>query len=236
MPYVKFILPTAPTQPVTMNMGMSMPSWYDITGLDERANENCAGLDVSVERLRQILQTEHDTTGLPYARMVLAGFSQGGALALFTGLGLPQKLAGIVVLSGYLPAARQFQITPGLEDTPVLHCHGTQDALVKYPLAHKTKERVQERAGDGTVTDYTIQSYPIGHTVSTEELADVLQFVQRILPDDPASKIQLKEPGAMSVKELRAAIRKSGLSHQAVGFCEKEEFVRLLQNHRDGKL
>ena len=86
MPYVKFILPTAPTQPVTMNMGMSMPSWYDITGLDERANENCAGLDVSVERLRQILQTEHDTTGLPYARMVLAGFSQGGALALFTGL------------------------------------------------------------------------------------------------------------------------------------------------------
>lgn len=232
MPYIKFILPTAPTQPVTMNMGMSMPSWYDITGLDERANENCKGLEDSVERLRGILQTEHETTGLPYERMVLAGFSQGGGLSLFTGLGLPRPLAGIAVLSGYLPAAGKFQLTPGLEGTPILHCHGTQDPLVDFSLAHKTKDRIQDRG----VRNYTVRPYPIGHTVSTEELADVLQFVQGVLPDDPSHKIKLKDPGEMSVKELRAAIRKAGLSHKAVGFCEKAEFVGLLQNHRDGKL
>jgi lysophospholipase II len=232
MPYIKFILPTAPTQPVTMNMGMPMPSWYDITGLDERANENCKGLEASVQRIRTLLQTEHETTGLPYQRMVLAGFSQGGALALFTGMSLPQPLAGIVVLSGYLPAASQFQLTPGLESTPILHCHGTQDMMVNYNLAHKTMERLQAKGA----TNYRVQSYPMGHTVSPEEVAEVLQFVQSVLPDDAACKIQVKDPREMSVKELRGAIRKAGLSHRAVGFCEKEEFVRLLQNHRDGKL
>ena len=232
MPYVKFILPTAPTQPVTMNMGMAMPSWYDITGLDERANENCKGLEVSVDRIGNLLKTEHETTGLPYSRMVLAGFSQGGALSLFTGMSLPQPLAGIIVLSGYLPAASKFQLTPGLERTPILHCHGTQDMMVNHNLAHKTMEHLKSKGA----TDYRVKSYPIAHTVSTEELAEVLQFVQSILPDDASCRIKLKDPHEMSVKELRGAIRKAGLSHKAVGFCEKEEFVRLLQNHRDGKL
>ena len=132
MPHVKFILPTAPTQPVTMNMGMPMPSWYDITGLDERSNENCAGIAQSQSTIRDILSTEHSATGLPYHRMVLAGFSQGGALSLFTGMQLEKekKLAGIVVMSGYLPAAAQFDITEGLEDTPILHCHGEADVSV----------------------------------------------------------------------------------------------------------
>ena len=232
MPYTKFILPTAPTQPVTMNMGMSMPSWYDIVGLDERANENCKGLETSVERIANILKTEHETTGLPYSRMVLAGFSQGGALSLFTGMGLPQKLAGIAILSGYLPAAKKFKVTPGLESTPVLHCHGTQDMVVAFPLAQKTMEKVKEKG----VMNYTVKSYTIGHTVSMDELADVLQFLQGILPDDPSHKIKVKDPSEMSVKELRAAIRKAGLSHKAVGLMEKPEFVRLLQDHLNGKL
>ena len=86
LPHVKFVLPTAPTQPVTMNMGMPMPSWYDITGLDERSNEQCAGIDVSAGRIRGILRAEHAENGLPYSRMLLAGFSQGGALSLFVGM------------------------------------------------------------------------------------------------------------------------------------------------------
>lgn len=81
MPHIKFILPTAPTQRVTLNMGMSMPSWYDIVGLDERSNEQCTGIQQSRERLESILRTEHENTQLPYSRMVLAGFSQGGALS-----------------------------------------------------------------------------------------------------------------------------------------------------------
>ena len=70
MPWLKIILPTAPTQKVTMNMGMPMPSWYDIVGLDERSNENCAGIEESQERLKSILQKGHEATGLPYSRCV----------------------------------------------------------------------------------------------------------------------------------------------------------------------
>ena len=113
MSYVKFVLPTAPTQPVTMNMGMPMPSWYDIVGLDEKSNEKCKGIEASRDTIREILRKEHENTGLPYSRMVLAGFSQGAALSLFTGLQLEsveKKLAGIAILSGYLAAAKVRQI------------------------------------------------------------------------------------------------------------------------------
>jgi predicted esterase len=231
MPHLKFILPTAPTQPVTMNMGMPMPSWYDITGLDERSNENCKGIDVSRSRIAGILEAEHAATGLPYSRMMLAGFSQGGALALFTGMQLPQTLAGIVVMSGYMPAASQFQLTPGLENVPILHCHGTMDPMVKFDLAEKTKAKLVACGA----TNYEIKSFPIQHTVSPDELAQVSRFVQSVLPADDTCKIQLKDPSAMSVKELKAAIKKAGLGPKAVGFMEKSEFIRLLQDHRAGK-
>ena len=137
---MKIILPTAPTQRVTMNMGMSMPSWYDIKGLDMKSNEECTGLEESQQRIASILQTEHETTGLAYNRMVLAGFSQGGALSLYTGMQFSEKLAGIVILSGYLPQQSKFQITQGLEDTPILHLHGTQDPVVQFPMAELTKK------------------------------------------------------------------------------------------------
>jgi lysophospholipase II len=229
---VKFILPTAPSNPVTMNMGMAMPSWYDITGLDERSNENCNGLERSVTTITNILENEKMTTGLPYSRMVLAGFSQGGALSLFTGFQLSDTIAGIVCMSGYLPASKKFRITPGNEHIPVLHCHGTQDMIVAYPLAQKSKMKVQ----DVGCTNYTIRSYPVAHTVDTKELADVLQFLKERLPNDATYNIKVKSAQEMSVKELREAIRKAGLSHKAVGLMEKSDFVRLLQDHRDGKL
>ena len=228
MPYAKFILPTAPTQPVTMNMGMSMPSWYDIVGLDERSNENCKGIEESQQRIAGILEQEHADTGLPYSRMVLAGFSQGGALSLFTGLQLKQKLAGIVVMSGYLPAASKFKLSPGLESTPILHCHGSQDPIVRFEMATKTHEKLKE-AG---VTNCELKTYPIPHTVSPDELQAVGDFLSKVLPASDEHKITLKDPATMSVKELKAAIRKSGLSQKAVGFTEKSEFVKLLQDHR----
>ena len=90
-----------------MNMGMSMPGWYDIVGLDKRSNENCPGIDESQTRILDILKSENDA-GIHYNRMVLAGFSQGAALSLYTGMQLPAEagpLAGIVAMSGYLPHA-----------------------------------------------------------------------------------------------------------------------------------
>lgn len=235
MPYAKFVLPTAPTQPVTMNMGMAMPSWYDIVGLNERANEKCDGIEDSRQTLLQILESEHENTGLAYNRMLLAGFSQGGALSLYTGMQMPsaaQKLAGVIIMSGYLPAASKFTITPGLENTPILHCHGTQDMLVALSMAEKTKLVVQQKGA----TDYTYKTYPIAHTVSMDELQDVLSFLKEKLPPNDSCKIQLKDPSEMSVKELKAVIRKAGLQSKAVGLMEKSEFVQLVADYRQGKL
>jgi lysophospholipase II len=218
-----------------MNMGMAMPSWYDIKGLDMKSSERCDGIEASQARLAQILQTEHETTGLPYSRMMLAGFSQGGALSLYTGMQLAshQKLAGIVVLSGYLPQQSKFQITSGLEDTPILHCHGSQDPIVIFPLAKLTQTALTTMKG---ATKYELKTFPVQHTVSTEEIHAVEQFLLKHLPPDDSCKITVKEPRDMSVKELKAAIKKAGLSNKAVGFMEKSEFVKLVQDHRDGKL
>jgi lysophospholipase II len=229
-PYLKIVLPTAPTQRVTMNMGMAMPSWYDITGLDERSNENCAGIHDSRKTIEAILETEHTGNQLAYSRMVLMGFSQGGALSVFTGYQLSQKLAGIVALSAYLPAASQFTIIH--PDTPVLHCHGTADPLVTFPIAQKTKALLLEKGA----TKFELKSYAgLQHTVSMAELADVETFLAAVLPPDDTCKITVKAASEMSVKELKEAIRKAGLSHKMVGLMEKHEFVTLLQNHRDGK-
>lgn len=230
MPHIKFILPTAPTQPVSMNMGMPMPSWYDITGLDERSNEDCKGIEASRARIEGILEQEHTATGLPYSRMVLAGFSQGGALSLFTGLQLEQTLAGIVVMSGYLPAAKKFQ--PKQFKVPVWHGHGSMDPMVQYSMAEKTKSRLLE-AG---VESYTLETFPIPHSVSPEEIRNMMRFVSQIVPEDSTCQIKLKEPKDMSVKELKAAIKKAGLGSKAVGFMEKSEFIKLIEDHRAGKL
>lgn len=232
LPYAKFVLPTAPTQPVTMNMGMPMPSWYDIVGLDERSNEKCAGIDTSISTVKNIIETEHQTTGLPYSRMVLMGFSQGGALSLFTGLTLSpsQKLAGIVVLSGYLPGAKRFQLTEGLESTPIFHGHGTDDPLVLHAMATKTRELVTSKG----VIDYKLKSYRgMQHTVLPQEISDVYEFLKNVLPPDEGACIKVKAPEEMSVKELKAAIRRAGLGSKAVGLMEKQEFVKLLKDYRE---
>jgi lysophospholipase-2 len=232
MPHLKFILPTAPTQPVTMNMGMPMPSWYDITGLDERSNENCKGIDTSTATIKSILAQEHKNTGLAYNRMMLAGFSQGGALSLFAGMQLPTEsaLAGIVIMSGYLPCAKKFSITDGLHNTPILHCHGESDPMVQFSMAAKSKEYVTA-AGS---LNYELKGYPgVVHTVSPEELQDVAKFIAKTLPPDDSCKIKLKDPSEMSIKELKQAIQKANLGSRALGLMEKQEFVKLLREHRE---
>ena len=238
LPHVKFILPTAPTQKVTMNMGMSMPSWYDIVGLDKRSNEFCNGIDISQQRLMSIISSEMDA-GIKRNRIVLAGFSQGGALSLYTGMQLPttdgcdEPLAGIVVMSGYLPHSSAFTISNGLEKTPIFHGHGEVDPLVRLENAEESKSTVMEKGA----TDYTLKTYAgLAHSVNPTEIADVLMFLQKVLPADDTCKIQLKDPSEMSVKELKAAIAKAGLGRQAVGLMEKKEFVDLVKRHRDGKL
>jgi predicted esterase len=132
LPYVKFILPTAINRPVTMFEGKQINSWYDVHGLEDKTEEPCEGITHSQARIRELLAAEN-VAGIPYNRMVLAGFSQGGCMSLFTGLQLPaeQKLGGLLIMSSFVPAISQFKLTSGLEDIRVFHLHGADDAVVR---------------------------------------------------------------------------------------------------------
>jgi len=144
MPYTKFILPTAPRQPVTLNGGMRMNAWYDIKSLSSEHGADCVdGIDTSITIIKELIHAEV-ALGIRSDRIVLAGFSQGGALSLYCGLQLPIELrpAGILVMSGYLPGSNHFKLTPGLEDVPVLHCHGTSDPVVQYQWGQMTKSHL----------------------------------------------------------------------------------------------
>mmetsp|Transcript_7104 Transcript_7104/g.13235 ORF Transcript_7104/g.13235 Transcript_7104/m.13235 type:complete len:283 (+) Transcript_7104:161-1009(+) len=232
LPHAKFVLPTAPTQKVTMNMGMAMPSWYDIVGLDKRSNEFCKGIEESRSRLHRLVQTEVDA-GVSHDRIALAGFSQGGALSLYAGMQLPKPPAGIVVMSGYLPHESGFKITAGSEGTPIWHGHGEVDPLVKMQFALES-ERVAKRMG---ATNYTFKSYAgLAHSVNPAEITDVLSFLEKVLPPDDSCRIKLKDPSEMSIKELKGAIAKGGLGRLAIGLYEKREYVDLVRRHQEGKL
>ena len=230
MPYVKFIVPTAGKRAVTISGGMSMNAWYDITGLTDRASEDCDGIDESIRRVRAIIEGEI-ALGVSSSRIALAGFSQGGAMSLFAGLQLPieMKPAGILVMSGYLPGASKFKVTPGLEDVPVMHLHGTADNVVIYDHAEKTRKHVTDKG----LLSYTVRAFDgVGHTVSPEIMQTALTFLKKVLPDAPDMAIKPKPASEMSVKELKEAIRKAGLYSRSLGFFEKREYVELLEEHQ----
>jgi lysophospholipase II len=200
---------------------------YDITGLTDRSSEDCDGIEDSVAVIKNLMQKEINS-GILSSRIALAGFSQGGAMSLFTGLQLPEdmKPAGILVMSGYLPGASKFKLTPGFEDVLVRHLHGTADAVVIHDHAEKTKAHV---TGKG-LKNYNIISFKdVGHTVSPEMMRSAIEFVKSILPDAPELALKPKLPCDMTVKELKDAIRKAGLASEALGFFEKREFVDLLE-------
>ncbi|KAL7532570.1 hypothetical protein ACHAXR_005830, partial [Thalassiosira sp. AJA248-18] len=248
LPHVKFILPTAPTQPVTLNMGMAMPSWYDIIGLDSRSNEDCKGLDDSMDRILGLLEDEAKSS-VDYSRVVLAGFSQGGALALYTGMTQLRKqsqmglgLAGIVVMSGYLPRSKEFAVAKGSENTPILHCHGREDSVVPVQATELSKARVTSLVDEmgGSSDSYEVKTYPgLDHSVSMDELNHVATFLRRVVPPivDANKEIEkedandMVDPAQMSVRQLRDAIRKAGLEEKAKGMFEKSELIDLMSQH-----
>ena len=142
-------------------------------------------------------------------------------------------LAGIVVMSGYLPHESGFNITPGLETTPIFHGHGTVDMMVRMPMAKESQEHVKQRGA----TNYQLKTYTgLGHSLNPEEISDVVSFLLTFLPPSDDCKIKLKDPKEMSIKELKEAIAKAGLGKNAVGLMEKSEFVDLVSKHREGKL
>lgn len=180
LPYCKFVLPDAPVAPVTLNGGFEMPSWYDILGLPDRFEEDCAGIEESRLRITELIAAEI-AAGIPASRIVVAGFSQGGALSLVSGLQFPTGLAGVLVMSGYLAGAKEFKLADAQIDTPVMHLHGHADPMVKYEWAEETHARVTKQG----LVNYTLKGYPqLQHSVSEDEFGDAIAFLQERLPPE----------------------------------------------------
>lgn len=174
---IRFIFPHARPRPVTINNGYVMRAWYDIKGLAATTQEDEAGIRESEAVVRQYIEREIQA-GIPAERIVLAGFSQGGAIALQTGLRHPLRLAGILALSTYLPlrATLEREANAASRDMPILMCHGTYDGIVPPQLAEMSRDVL-------TKLGYAVQwrSYPMEHQVCAQEIVDISAWFQSCL-------------------------------------------------------
>jgi phospholipase/carboxylesterase len=174
---VRFVFPHAPVRPVTLNGGMPMRAWYDILQLNRRAAEDEAGVRSSDAAVRTLIRRENER-GVPSEQIVLAGFSQGGAMALYSGTRMPEKLAGMIGLSCYMPIAAAFSTERHAANhgTPIFLAHGSLDPVIE-PQLGETSRALLVAAG------YAVEwhSYPMGHSVCPEELAAIAAFLQRVL-------------------------------------------------------
>jgi len=173
---VRFVFPHAPVRPVTINQGMRMRAWYDILQFGG-GPEDEAGIRAS-QRLAEELISKEKKSGMPAAKIVMAGFSQGGAIALQTALRYPERLAGVLALSTYLPlaASLQSETSPVNQDTPIFMAHGHYDDIIPLRRAEESRELL-EAAG------YHVEwhEYPMPHSVCAGEIADIAAFLARIV-------------------------------------------------------
>lgn len=174
---VRFVFPSAPEMPVTLNGGYRMRAWYDIYGPHPQPREDEAGLRRSQAIVDALIQREV-ARGIPAERIVLMGFSQGCAMTLMAGLRHPQRLAGLVGLSGYLPlaAATAAERSEANTGTPVFMAHGSADSVVVIGRAQASREQLQ-------ALGYAIEwhDYPIEHSVCLEEIRDLSGWLLQVL-------------------------------------------------------
>ncbi|PWN17878.1 Phospholipase/carboxylesterase [Microstroma glucosiphilum] len=205
--HVRFILPNAPVQPVSLNMGMPMPSWFDITTLEDISEaEDERGLLKSSSEINRLIQAEIDGSaeglggkGIEAGRVVVGGFSQGGAIAYLTGLTHPTPLAGIIALSSWLPLKSKIVslLSPHAKDTPVFHGHGSSDQIVQFTFGKRTVEFLKSEAEGGlgmgefkTASGAGRQAKGVkfeiyrgmAHSACPEEIEHVGQFLESIVP------------------------------------------------------
>jgi len=177
-PAIRFIFPSAPSMPITVNGGYVMPAWYDIVGRNLMDQEDADGIKQSAASIIELIEHEVQR-GIDYQHIVLAGFSQGCAMALYIGLRLPHQLAGIIALSGYLPLALSLNIEKHIanQSTPIFMAHGTYDPVVVLDRAQASLTLLEKL---GYPVDWN--EYPMEHSVNHEELADISRFLQEVLP------------------------------------------------------
>ncbi|MBV9620702.1 MAG: dienelactone hydrolase family protein, partial [Gammaproteobacteria bacterium] len=177
LPPLRFVFPHAPVRPVTLNGGYAMRAWYDIIAIDRRTREDEPGIRASQALVEQLIGREN-ARGIRSERIVLAGFSQGGAMALFAGLRHARPLAGIIGLSCYLLLGDR--LLPEREaanaHTPIFLAHGTQDPVV-LPFLGDEAHRALAAAGH----EVEWHAYPMPHSVSPQEVADLAGWLRRVL-------------------------------------------------------
>jgi phospholipase/carboxylesterase len=174
---IRFVFPHAPLQPVTINNGMVMRAWYDILGADLARREDERGVRAS-QGLVEALIAREKARGIAARRILLAGFSQGGAIALQTGLRHPERLAGIMALSTYVPIAESLaaEANAANRDVPIFMAHGLYDPVVPVAAARRSCALL-ERLG------YAVEwhEYPMPHSVAPQELDDIGAWLARVL-------------------------------------------------------
>lgn len=172
LPFFKFILPNAPIGKVTLNGGMKMPCWYDIYGLHENAREDEQGVKDSCGKIESIIE-EEIKSGIKSEKVFIGGFSQGGAISLYTGINLKEKIGGIIALSAYIPLRGKIE-EPKRRDIPYLLCHGTFDPVIPYEWGKMSAEWLSKKG-----LNVTWKSYKgMQHESCSEEFRDILEFLQ----------------------------------------------------------
>jgi len=173
---IRFVFPHAPSIPVTINGGVVMPAWYDILSLSSDNRTDEVQLRQSAAAVHALMEREIDR-GVPASRIVLAGFSQGGAVVLEAGLTFDQPLAGILSLSSYFATADSIKPSEANRNVPVRICHGTLDPMVTQAMGKRSAETLKAM---GYSVDYT--TYSMAHAVCPEEIVDIARWLQDVLP------------------------------------------------------
>jgi phospholipase/carboxylesterase len=172
---VRFLFPHAPAIPVTINGGMVMPAWYDITDISLDRKVDASQLQASASALQRLVDREIER-GIDSTRIIVAGFSQGGAVAYEGALTYPLPLAGLMTMSTYFATARSIELSAANSNIPIHIYHGSQDPMVPEQLGHEACRILQSM---GYHPGYT--TYPIGHSVCMEEIEDIALFLRRCL-------------------------------------------------------
>ena len=176
IPNTRFIFPHAPHQPITMKNGYEMRAWYDLYGLTLQTKQDEAGMRAMQQEIESLIEAEQ-AQGISADKIVLAGFSQGGAMAFFTGLRYPKRLAGILALSTYVSLKEKLadEAHKANKNTPIFMAHGSFDSIITLDTCLVSRRLLED-------LDYRIEwhEYPMPHSVCSEEIEDIARFLKQV--------------------------------------------------------
>jgi len=179
-PHVKYIFPDAPVTPVAINGGMKMPSWFNLYGLSPDSKEDEEGIQAAATNLHKIVNSEEEG-GIARNRIVIGGFSQGGALALYSAFGCNHPpIGGVIALSSWLPLHKKLDKFYGNQNTPCFQCHGKEDMMVPYLFGQMTHSTIK-KYNNHPLTEFKAID-EMGHHSTADEMSSVKSFLDKVIP------------------------------------------------------